>query len=79
METQANSADQAKFIRDSLPSGGLFADMNWRTSPTSFPLGPELAKDLESLGRVLLQFNRAVNLLYRQSVAGKQPAWVADW
>ena len=29
------------------------------------------------LGRVLLQFYRAVNLLYRKSVAGKQPAWVA--
>jgi hypothetical protein len=28
---------------------------------------------------VLLQFNRAVNLLYRQSAAGKQPAWVAAW
>jgi len=28
---------------------------------------------------VLLQFYRAVNLLYRQSVAGKQPPWVADW
>ena len=74
-----NAASQSKFIRDSLPSGGLFADMNWRTSPTPFPIGPELAQELESLGRVLLQFNRAVNLLYRQSVAGKQPAWVADW
>ena len=74
-----NAASQSKFIRDSLPSGGLFADMNWRTSPTPLPIGPELAQELESLGRVLLQFNRAVNLLYRQSVAGKQPAWVADW
>ena len=38
-----------------------------------------MARDLESLGRVLLQFYRALNLLYRHSVAGKQPAWVADW
>ena len=53
--------------------------MNWRISPVPFLLDPRLAKEIESLGRVLLQFNRAVNLLYRQSVTGKQPAWVAQW
>ena len=37
-----------------------------------------MAHDLERLGRVLLQFNRAVNRLYRQSIEGKQPAWVAE-
>ena len=31
------------------------------------------------MGRVLLQFYRAVNLLYRKSVEGKQPEWVARW
>lgn len=31
------------------------------------------------MGRVLLQFYRAVNLLYRKSVEGKQPDWVARW
>jgi len=36
-----------------------------------------VANEIETLGRVLLQFYRAVNLLYRQSVEGKQPAWVA--
>ncbi len=40
---------------------------------------PALAKEIESLGRVLLQFYRAVNLLYRKSVEGKQPEWVARW
>ena len=34
---------------------------------------------IESLGRVLLQFYRAVNLLYRKSVEGKQPEWIARW
>jgi hypothetical protein len=38
-----------------------------------------VAKEIESLGRVLLQFYRAVNLLYRKSVEGKQPEWVARW
>jgi hypothetical protein len=74
-----NLADQAKFIRDSLPASGLFAGLDWRISPTPFPLGENLAKEMESLGRVLLQFYRAVNLLYRRSVEGKQPAWIAEW
>ncbi len=74
-----NTAKQAKFIRNSLPPGGLFAGMEWKVSPTPFPLGEKLAKDLESLGRVLLQFYRATNLLYRKSVEGKQPEWVARW
>lgn len=75
----SSPAEQAKFIRDVLPSGGLFAGMEWKVSPTPFPLGDKLAKEFESLGRVLLQFYRAVNLLYRKSVEGKQPEWVARW
>jgi hypothetical protein len=72
-------SDAAKRIREKMPQSGLFAGQEWRISPAPFPLGSELAGELENLGRVLLQFNRAVNLLYRQSVAGKQPAWIADW
>lgn len=74
-----SAAERAFFVRDRLPPGGLFADQHWRISPKPFALGAELVKEIESLGRVLLQFYRAVNLLYRQSVAGKQPAWVARW
>jgi len=74
-----NAAEQAKFIRDALPAGGLFAGLDWRISPTPFPLDENLAQEIESLGRVLLQFYRAVNLLYRKSVEGKQPEWVARW
>jgi hypothetical protein len=59
--------------------GGLFADQHWLISPKPFALGANLAKEFDSLGRVLLQFYRAVNLLYRQSVAGKQPEWIARW
>jgi len=71
--------DSAKFIRDSIPTGGLFAGLEWKISPAPFPLGENLAKEIESLGRVLLQFYRATNLLYRKSVEGKQPEWVARW
>ena len=70
---------QAGFIRDKMPAGGLFLDQEWRISPTPFPLGAGLAREIESLGRVLLQFYKAVNLLYRQSVNGKMPGWVANW
>jgi hypothetical protein len=78
-ESSVDAVERARFIRDLLPPGGLFAEQHWRISPTPFALGPELAKELESLGRVLLQFYRAVNLLYRKSVEGKQPEWVARW
>ena len=53
--------------------------MEWKISPAPFPLGENLAQEIESLGRVLLQFYRATNLLYRKAVEGKQPAWVAHW
>ncbi|NBV23308.1 MAG: hypothetical protein EBS05_15490 [Proteobacteria bacterium] len=72
-------AASAHAIRAALPPGGLFADQHWRISPTPFVLGPELAKELDSFGRVLLQFYRAVNLLYRKSAEGKQPEWIARW
>ena len=71
--------EKAQLIRDSLPPEGLFAGLQWKISPAPFPLGEPLAKEIESLGRVLLQFYRAVNLLYRKSVEGKQPEWVARW
>lgn len=69
----------ATAVRDALPPNGLFAGQTWRISPAPFPLGAEMAKEIESLGRVLLQFYRAVNLLYRKSAEGKMPEWVAGW
>ena len=77
--SHGQAADHAKFVRGQLPAGGLFAGLDWRISPAPFPLAETLANDLESLGRVLLQFYRSVNLLYRKSVEGKQPEWVAHW
>jgi len=74
-----SAAEAAVQVREALPPEGLFADHDWRTSPAPFPLGPVLTKEIESLGRVLLQFYRAVNLLYRKSAEGKQPEWVARW
>jgi hypothetical protein len=72
-------AEKARFVREQIPANGLFAGLDWHISPAPFPLGENLAKEIESLGRVLLQFYRAVNLLYRKSIEGKQPEWVARW
>lgn len=70
-------AERARLVQDRLPPGGLFADQSWRVAPAPFPLAPELVEELASLGRLLLQFNRAVNRLYRLSVEGRQPEWIA--
>ena len=77
--TEPSAVERARFIRDQLPSQGLFAGHDWRVSPAPFSLGPQLTRELESLGRVLLQFYRAINLLYRKSIEGKQPEWIARW
>ncbi len=73
------AADRARFVRSEMPSQGLFSGHQWRVSPEPLRLKPEMARELESLGRVFLQFYRAVNLLYRRSAEGKQPEWVARW
>jgi hypothetical protein len=77
--TVQSPADTARFLRRRMPPGGLFLGQDWRISPAPFPLGPELAAQLQDLGRILLQFNRALNLLYRLSAAGKEAPWVAQW
>ncbi|MDX1952282.1 MAG: hypothetical protein SFY81_08850 [Verrucomicrobiota bacterium] len=69
----------ARHVREQFPENGLFDGKDWRVSTRPFPLGEKLAGELESLGRVLLQFYKASNLLYRHSLSGKQPSWVAEW
>src|SRR5258705_6369785 len=73
------AAERAQFVRDQLPAGGLFAGTTWRIAPEPFPISAELAAKLEALGPMLLAFYRACNTLYRHSLAGKQPKWVANY
>lgn len=68
----------AREISESLPEGGLFHEKSWRVSPDAFPVTEEFAEELDKLGYRLMLFVRACNQLYRLSVAGKQPAWVAE-
>ena len=66
-------------IEAASPPEGLFAGKDWLVSPEPFPIDAAFAEELEKLGYRLQLFNRACNLLYQQSVAGKQPAWIADY
>lgn len=71
--------DRARYVRDQLPAGGLFAGQTWRISPGAFPLAAEIVAKLEALGPQLLAFYRACNVMYRHSVAGKLPPWIAEY
>ncbi|MEI6084134.1 MAG: hypothetical protein WCS70_07510 [Verrucomicrobiota bacterium] len=53
--------------------------MTWRIAPEAFALPAELVTSLEALGPQLLAFYRACNTLYRHSLVGKQPKWVAEY
>ncbi len=78
MTDRESAAERARAVRAALPADGLFAGQTWRIAPEPFALGEAMVAELETLGRVLLQFYRAVNLLYRRSVEGRAPAWVAQ-
>ncbi len=69
---------RAERIRAAMPPGGLFAGKDWRVSPEPFALPPGMDEELEKLGFRLRKFTEACNLLYRLSVSGKRPAWIAE-
>jgi hypothetical protein len=66
-------------VEQAVPPEGLFAEKDWLISPTALPLTAEFVEELDRLGYRLWLFVRACNLLYQQSVRGKQPAWIADY
>jgi hypothetical protein len=72
-------SERARVVREQIPSGGLFAGLQWRVAPSAFVLSREFVAELEALGPRLLAFYRACNTLYRHSVAGKQARWVAEY
>jgi hypothetical protein len=74
-----NASERARFVRDQLPPQGLFAGATWRISPEAFPIPKELTAKLEVLGPMLLAFYRACNVMYRHSVQGKLPSWIAEY
>jgi hypothetical protein len=74
-----SAVERAQYVRDHLPTGGLFAGATWRISPAAFPLPAVLVQQFEALGTQLLAFYRACNVMYRHSVAGKLPDWIAGY
>ena len=68
----------ARAVYAALPGVGLFHEKEWRIAPSPFPITSEFSAELDKLGYRLLLFVRACELLYRQSVKGRQPSWIAD-
>ncbi|MDX6767410.1 MAG: hypothetical protein SFU85_11535 [Candidatus Methylacidiphilales bacterium] len=66
-------------VTDAAPPGGLFDAKTWKVSPEAFPLDAGQVEDLEQLGQRLWVFLKACNLLYRRSVTGDAPEWIARW
>jgi hypothetical protein len=65
-------------LQSLMPEEGLFFEKSWRQSPEPFFISPELKRSLEQLGHRLYQFNKACDLLYRLSLEGRQPTWIAE-
>ena len=65
-------------LRDGLPEGGLFGGGAWRWSPEPLKLSAAEARQIMSLGHPLARFQQACDGLYRRSVAGKLPGWLAE-
>ena len=77
--TATEKEEQAwKQLQTSMPYEGLFAEKVWRQSPEPFFISSEVKKNLEQLGHRLHQFNQACDMLYRLSLDGRQPPWIAE-
>src|ERR1700686_3655064 len=72
-----HDSDKLAWIRNAFPKEGLFAEKDFLLSPDPFPIDGAFEKELEQLGHRLSVFQRACNELYRRSVKGKQPGWIA--
>lgn len=74
----SDKIQRAETIRSALPEGGLFHEKSWRVSPDAFVIGRKFAEEIDKLGYRLVRFVRACNQLYRFSVSGRQPGWIAE-
>jgi len=75
-ETERNA--RAERIRAAQPPDGVFAGKEWRVAAEPFVLPSGMEEELAKLGFRLRKFTEACNLLYRLSVSGKRPAWIAE-
>jgi hypothetical protein len=76
--------EQAQLVHDAMPAG-LFrtedetARIPWRVSPEPFALSQTTVDRIETIGRDLLAFYRALNSIYYRSARGTAPAFIADY
>lgn len=75
----SEATDAIGRIGDAFPAGGMFRDKSWRLSPEPFAISPATFAALQRLGPVLHRFQRASNLIYRRSLSGSLPNWVAGY
>ncbi len=66
-------------FQSQLPDQTLFDGKAWRSSPTPLQLSEKHLQLLDQLGPLLAAFVRCCNLLYRHSVEGRRPPWIARW
>jgi len=87
--TQFTPVDRARYVAEHLPphlfrsvAGPDVTDpgkVAWRISPEPFPLAAATVAAFETLGKDLLQFYRAANKLYMQSVKGAAPDFIREY
>lgn len=65
-------------LKKRLPEGGLFGGGAWRWSPEPLRITKHEARKMTTLGHPLAMFQRASDLLYRRSAAGKEAPWIAE-
>jgi hypothetical protein len=79
-----DAASRAQYFTEHLPSGlfrvqdGAEDGVAWRVTPDPFPLAPSTLAAIETLGKDLLSFYRALNALYLRSARGTAPAFIAE-
>ncbi|MGF1678103.1 MAG: hypothetical protein ACFCUX_02795 [Candidatus Methylacidiphilales bacterium] len=66
-------------ILSSVPDHGFFQGKTWRWSAQPLLLSQGEIAQIEALGSRLAVFQKASNTLYRRSVKGSAPSWVAEW
>lgn len=77
-------------VRDHLTHAGLYAPQpgshekgntlrHWRIGAEPFTVSQQEHAVLNALGPLLHSFMQTCNTLYLQSIAGRQPAWVAEY
>jgi hypothetical protein len=66
-------------LLDRLPEGGLFSEGEWQFSASAFPLERKALQQIEKLGHYLGKFLAAADSLYRRSLKGSAPEYIAQW